>query len=122
MPIVGQPGELAFVTAPGAYEGWYSVMPPGHVYDNRVAAGAGIAMLTYDAASKAPDVQCPLLVCVSDNEGLMDPAIAINAARRAPRGESIRYPADHFQVYHSPLFERIIADQIAFFSRHLRAA
>jgi alpha/beta superfamily hydrolase len=118
--IVGHPGELAFVTAPGAYEGWYSVVPPGHAYDNRVAASAGIAMLTYDAASKAPEVQCPLLVCVSDNEGLMDPAVAITAARRAPKGEAIRYSADHFQVYHSPLFERIVADQIAFFSRHLR--
>lgn len=120
VPIVGHPGELAFVTAPGAYEGWYSVMPPGHVYDNRVAAGAGMAMLTYDAASRAPDVQCPLLVCVSDNEGLMDPAVAVRAARRAPKGEFIRYPADHFQVYHAPMFERIVADQIAFFLRHLR--
>ena len=98
------------------------MVPPGHAYDNRVAAGAGIAMLTYDAASKAPEVQCPLLVCVSDNEDLMDPAVAVTAARCAPKGEAIRYPADHFQVYHSPLFERIVADQIAFFSRHLQTA
>lgn len=120
--IVGRPGELAFVTAPGAYEGWYSVMPPGHVYDNRVAASAGLAMLAYDAASKAGKVECPLLVCVSDNEELMDPSIAINVARRAPKGEYIRYAANHFQVYHPPLFERMVADQIAFLSRHLRRA
>lgn len=117
--IVGRPGELAFVNRPGAYEGWMSVVPKGVVFDGRVAAGVAIAMLFYDAASQAGRVRCPLLVCVSDREDLMDPAIALQAARRAPRGEAIRYPTDHFEVYHPPHVERIVADQIAFLTRHL---
>jgi len=117
--IVGRSTELAFVNVAGAYEGWYSVVPEGHKYDNRVTASSAIGMLFYDAASKASKVQCPLLICVSDNEGLMNPAVAVQAASRAPRGEAIHYPADHFEVYHSPVFEQIAADQIAFLSRHL---
>ena len=119
VPIVGRAGEVAFVTIPGAFEGWYSVMPEGFAFDNRVAAAAAISMLPYDAAAKAPKIECPLLVCVSDNEELMDPAVAVRAAERAPRGTAVHYPADHFEVYHPPLLEQILADQIEFLRAHL---
>jgi fermentation-respiration switch protein FrsA (DUF1100 family) len=119
VPIVGRPGELAFVNRPGAYEGWYSVVPPGTAFDNRVPASAGLSLLFYDAASMACRVRCPLLVCVSDHEDLMDPAIAVRVASEAPRGIAKHYPADHFEVYHPPMVERLVADQIAFFTQHL---
>jgi alpha/beta superfamily hydrolase len=119
VPIVGRPGELAFVTRPGAWEGWHSVMPPGYVFDPRVQASAAIPMLFYDASARAKDVQCPLLVCVSDREDLMDPKIAVEVARDAPRGVALHYPADHFEVYHPPLVERMVADQVAFLTEHL---
>lgn len=117
--IVGRPGELAFVNLPGAYDGWMSVVPPGVTFDGRITAGAGISMLLYDAASQARKVCCPLLVCVSDRENLMDPAIALRVAAEAPRGQAIRYPTDHFEVYHPPFVERIVADQVAFLTEHL---
>ena len=64
-------------------------------------------------------MRCPLLVCISDRENLMDPAIAARVAHVAPRGIAIHYPTDHFEVYHPPFVERIVADQIAFLLRHL---
>ena len=118
--IVGRPGEVAFVNLPGAFVGWHSVMPEGFEFDNRVAAAAALSMLPYDAAAKAGKIACPLLVCVSDNETLMDPAIAVRTAARAPRGVAIHYPADHFEVYHPPLLEQLLGDQIEFFRTHLR--
>lgn len=120
VPLVGRPGELAFVVVEGAYEGWYSVVPPGGGFDNRIAAGSGLAMLHYDAAARAERVRCPLLVCVSDRETLIDPRVAAGVARRAPRGRAIHYAADHFSVYHPPLAERLVADQVAFLREHLR--
>jgi alpha/beta superfamily hydrolase len=120
VPIVGRPGELAFVNLPGAYEGWYSVVPPGYAFDPRVQAAAGLLLLFYDAASRARHVRCPLLVCVSDRETLMDPAIAVRVANEAPRGVARHYDTDHFEVYHPPHIDRIVADQIAFLSEHLR--
>lgn len=123
VPIVGRPGELAFVNRPGAYEGWYSVVPEGGGgFDNRVPASAGLSMLFYDAAAMARRVRCPLLVCVSDREDLMDPAIATRAAADAPRGVARHYAADHFDVYHPPMLDRMVADQIAFLREHLRPA
>ncbi len=119
VPLVGRPGERAFVNAPGAWEGWHSVMPPGYAFDNRVQAAAGVAMLFYNAAAQAHRVSCPLLVCVSNQENLMDPAIAVRTARLAPRGEARHYQADHFSVYHKPVVDQILADQIEFLTRHL---
>jgi pimeloyl-ACP methyl ester carboxylesterase len=119
VPIVGRPGERAFVTVPGAYEGWQSVVPDGGAFDNRVAAGAALPILFYDAAAKARRIRCPLLVCVSDAETLMDPAIAVKVAKDAPQGIAVHYPADHFSVYHAPLFERLVADQLDFLRKHL---
>jgi hypothetical protein len=55
---------------------------------------------------------------VSDRENLTDPEIAVAVAQRA-RGEALHYPADHFEVYHPPLFERIVADQVRFLRDHL---
>jgi hypothetical protein len=49
----------------------------------------------------------------------MDPALAVSGAGEAPRGIAKHYPADHFEVYHSPMVERLVADQIAFFGQHL---
>jgi pimeloyl-ACP methyl ester carboxylesterase len=120
--IVGRPGEQAFVTVPGALEGWRSVMPADYIFDGRVTAGAALIIAAYDASRYARKVACPLLVCVSDRETLMDPALAVRAAAEAPHGRAIHYPADHFEVYHPPLFEDIVGDQIAFFQEHLSEA
>lgn len=120
VPIVGRPGERAFVNLPGAYEGWHSVVPKDYAFDPRVQAAAGLTLLFYDAASRARRVRCPLLVCVSDRENLMDPAIAVRVANEAPRGVAKHYDTDHFQVYHPPFVDRIVTDQIAFLTEHLR--
>lgn len=113
-PIVGEPGERALITTPGAKAGWLSLVPEGIEWDNRCTAAVGIDFLRYRAARAAPRIRCPFLVCVSDHENLMDPAIAVRAAGQGPRGRAIHYPADHFQVYHPPLVEQIVDDQITF--------
>lgn len=98
----------------GARAGWYSIMPPGMDWDNRVGPAIAIDMLGYRAAQHARRIRCPFLVCVSDKETLMDPRIAVRAAKAAPQGKAIHYAADHFEVYHPPIVEAVVRDQIAF--------
>ena len=119
--IVGRPGESAFVTQFGAWEGWHSLVGEESTFDNRVPAAAALDMLRYHAVARLPEVRCPLLVCVSDHETLIDPTSVPAAAATAPRATVRHYPADHFEVYHSPLRERIVADQVAFLAEHLQA-
>lgn len=122
LPIVGDPGSAAVVTVPGAKDGWYGMVPEGAVFDNRVTAAVGAELVVRNASRQAADIRMPFLVCVSDRETLMDPRIAARCARIAPRGEALHYPADHFDVYHAPLVDTIIADQTVFLARHLGLA
>jgi pimeloyl-ACP methyl ester carboxylesterase len=120
LPMVGEPGEFALIASRGATEGWYSLVPEGSDWQNRCTAGSAVDLLHYRAYRSALRIRCPFLVCVSDHETLMSPSIAARAARRAPKGRAIHYPADHFQVYHPPLVEGIVADQTAFLREALR--
>lgn len=119
VPIVGAPDALAMVTAPGALEGWNSTVPPGYAFDNRIAAADAVAIVTTSALRHARRVTAPLLVCVCDQENLMNPGYATLVARKAPNGIARHYASDHFAIYHPPLLGRVLADQTAFFVEHL---
>ena len=120
IPIVGEPGTHAVVTVAGALDGWNSTVPPGGRFDNRIAAADATALVTASALREARNVHAPLLVCACDRETLMDPRYAVDVAHSAPRGVLKRYPSDHFQIYHPPLVDTVLADQICFLREHLR--
>lgn len=118
--IVGEPGEVAVVVSPGALDGWNTTVSPGGSFVNEIAAANALGLVATTATRHAAKVQAPLLVCVSDNEGLMSPKYVELVARRAPRGVEKHYAADHFEVYHPPVLQQILADQTAFLRKHLR--
>jgi len=119
VPIVGTPGDLAAVTVAGAQDGWYSTVPPGATFDNRMAASDVIGIALTSAKRRATKIAAPLLVCVSARETLMDPRHAEDIANAAPRGLARHYDGDHFQIYHPPLLGELLADQTAFLREHL---
>lgn len=119
IPIVGQPGELAAVTTTGALEGWYSTVPPGCTFDNRMAAMDLIGIALSSAKRGAAKIKAPLLVCVSRRETLMNPHYVEDVAAAAPRGVARHYDGDHFQIYHPPMLGALLADQTAFLQEYL---
>jgi uncharacterized protein len=119
VPIVGRPGGLAAVTVAGALDGWYSTVPPGCTFDNRMAAMDVLGIAPSSAKRGAAKVKAPLLICVSRRETLMDPRHAEDVAAAAPRGVVRHYDGDHFQIYHPPLLSALLADQTTFLQEHL---
>lgn len=117
--IVGEPGDSAVVTIPGVKAKWEAMMPEGYRFDNRVTAASGLELVLSRAAHAARRISCPLLVCVCDREQLMNPRIADRVAARAARGTALHYDADHFDVYHPPLADQVIGDQVAFLAATL---
>jgi uncharacterized protein len=117
--IVGDPGSVAAVTVAGAREGWYSTVPPGCAFDNRMAATDVIGIALSSAKRGAPKIAAPLLVCVSRRETLMDPRHAEDIGHAAPHGVVRNYDGDHFQIYHPPLLGELLADQTDFLREHL---
>jgi alpha-beta hydrolase superfamily lysophospholipase len=119
IPIVGEPGTRAMVTVAGALAGWNSTVPPGARFDNRIAAADATALVTTSVLRAARKVRAPLLVCACDRETLMDPKYSVRVAHAAPSGVLKRYPSDHFEIYHPPLVDTVLADQISFLREHL---
>jgi len=74
----------------------------------------------YSPIQHAASLHCPWLVCVAADDQVAKPEPAIEAARRAPKGEVRIYQGvDHFDIYDGPSHEAVVADEIEFLHRHL---
>ncbi len=116
---VAPPGGFAVMTQPGAVAGFEAIVPHGSRWENRVAARIVVNLAFYRPIRHAGKLRMPLLVSVCDADRITPPAPAAAVAERAPRGELIRYPFGHFDIYSDP---KPKADQVAFLSRHLSTA
>jgi uncharacterized protein len=122
LPAVGQPGEAAFINAPGAEAGWRHVVATGEQSRWRDRASARWLLgRPFRPVRHAAKLHCPWLVCVGEADRVARPGPAIAAARRAPFGELRTYAdVDHFDIYDGPQHEAVLADQLEFLRRHLR--
>jgi alpha-beta hydrolase superfamily lysophospholipase len=121
LPAVGQPDQAAFINAPASEVGWRHVVAIGEDsrWRNRVSA-RWLLGRPFEPARHAATLHCPWLVCVGDSDQVARPEVAIEAARRAPRGELRVYPGvDHFDIYDGPEHELVVADEIDFLRRCL---
>lgn len=120
IPVLGNPGETAALTAPGQAEAMKALIPEGDTsWKNRYTPRVALRLRGYRPFLKAPEVTCPLLVCVSENDTITLPEPALQGAEAAPEGESLTYDCGHFDVYAGEFFERTVADQVAFLHRTL---
>lgn len=119
IPAVGPPGSFAVMTAPEAEPGFEAIVPHGSRWENRVAGRIMLTITAYRPTRHAADLRMPLLVAVCDADATTPPGPAVKVAERAPRGELVRYPYGHFDIYGDPQAK---ADQVAFLTRNLTPA
>ena len=67
----------------------------------------------------AERIRMPLLVCVAEQDTEANPELAIDIARKAPRGVLKTYAARHFDVYTGAVLQQMLSDQAAFLREHL---
>jgi fermentation-respiration switch protein FrsA (DUF1100 family) len=121
VPVVAAPGTLAAMSTPDAEPGYRAITGP--TWRNEVPARFGLTISLYRPGLKADRLPCPMLVQIADRDAIAPPKAAQDAAWRATgRAEVRTYPIGHFDVYVGEPFERSIADQLLFLSRHLAAA
>ena len=116
VPAVGDPGTAAAITAPGAKSGFEVIIGPESLWRNELAARLMLRLPLYRPVHEASRLTMPLLVCVCDDDTITPPGPSVEAARKAPRGELLRYPYEHFDIYTDP---RVKTDQVAFLRRVL---
>ena len=119
VPIAGPLGSGAVIAGPGALEGLSMLVPDGVEWRNEVAPRVVLQMATDRPMQDAPDIACPLLVCVATQDRITPPKPAERVAADALRGELRRYDTDHMAAYHPPWRDRFLADQTAFLAEHL---
>jgi dienelactone hydrolase len=119
VPTAGRPGEVALMTAPDVYPGYLALVPDGVELRNEVAARIGVTLVPYRPGRLAVKVPCPILFCICENDTVAPSGPTRRYAATAPHGEIKLYPEGHFEIYVGDAFERVIADQLEFLSRHL---
>lgn len=121
LPVVGQPGSTAVITAPGADEGYHALAGP--TWRNEVGARTALEVAFNRPTRYAARLRTPVLVQVGEHDAVAPPAAARRAAEKARRvAEVVTYPVDHFDVYAGRWQQQVLADQLAFLDRHLGAA
>jgi uncharacterized protein len=117
--IVGRPHTPALLTAPGILEGCAPVF--GARFRNELCARVMLTPHGKTASDVVHRVRCPALIQICERDPLVSLEGSLGvAARLAGPAEVKRYPIGHFDIYQDEHFERAVADQIDFFSRHLR--
>lgn len=116
-PIVGHPGEVAALTAPGAVAGMSDTAGP--TWRNEIAARLFLQIGSYRPVAVADRVRCPVLMQIADADQSAPPEAATRAATRL--GATVHhYPCDHFDVYPgASCHDRAAAHQVAFLQRVL---
>ena len=118
MPVFGAPGTVAGFTDPEWNRHLALFTQAGNTWRNEFAPRFLFGTPKY-AVGTAERIRTPLLICVAEQDTEADPLLAANIARLAPKGELKTYPTKHFDVYFGEVRERMIADQVDFFRRHL---
>lgn len=121
VPVVGYPDEVALMNTPDAYPGFLRLVPDGVQIRNEVAARFGIKILGYRPGRAAAKVTCPILFCVCERDSIAPAGATLRHAAKAPRGEIKVYREGHFDIYVGEAFDRVVADQLAFLDKHLKA-
>jgi fermentation-respiration switch protein FrsA (DUF1100 family) len=120
IPVSGQPGDIAMLTAPGAYVSMKAL--GGLAWQNEVCARFLMEVMAYRPARRAAGLNRPMLVQIADADLNSPPRAAITVAKRA-RAEVRHYPCDHFDVFTVPRWHQAAVDhQIGFMRRWLVTA
>jgi fermentation-respiration switch protein FrsA (DUF1100 family) len=120
VPLAGEPGMVALVTTPDAMDGDQALNPDNRYPDwpQAVAARSALPLAFYRPGRDAPQVRCPLLVLVCDQDQTALAGPAAGAAQRAPRAELVRLSGGHYAAFLDG-HEQAVEAELSFLRRHL---
>jgi fermentation-respiration switch protein FrsA (DUF1100 family) len=119
VPLAGPRGTVAVLSTPDALEGataLHGSQYPG--WQQAVAARSVLGLACYRPGRFAARVRCPLLVMTLDGDQSVPARPAARAADRAPMGEHVRLPGNHYGPF-TTAHEQAADLQVAFLDRHL---
>ncbi len=120
-PIVGRPGTVAMLTAPGAFDGYAGIAGESETFENEVCARLLFMGHGRDPIEAAEEVQCPVLFLVCEHDNLASPESHVRAAEALGDKAAVKsYPIGHFDIYDGEHFEQAVNEKIAFIENACR--
>lgn len=120
VPLVGEPGTVALLSTPDAFDASRALDPDHRHSDWKqvVAARSALRIGFYRPGRSASRIRCPLLVvaCDQDQSALAGPAV--RAAQRAPNAALVRLPGGHYAPF-LDAHEQAVQAELAFLRRYL---
>jgi dienelactone hydrolase len=118
VPVVGPPGSDAVLQSPESEPGYRAIVGEGSRWRNECTPRVFLRVPFYRPFRLGSRLRCPWLVCVAERDDLTPPEAARELAE-AGGAEVHGYDLGHFDIYVGAGFEQIVADQVAFLTRHL---
>ena len=113
VPVGAAPGQTGMMTTPDTLPGLKRIEANG--WRNELCGRLSLTLALHRPGLKAGRLPCPILIAICDDDSLVVPAAAEDAARRAGRHATVtHYPIGHFDIYLGEWFERSVTDQVAF--------
>jgi hypothetical protein len=115
--LVGEPGQLALMTAPGSEAGYQAMIDGPSPWRNLIGARFILRIPLYRPIGLAKRIQPMLLMLVTDKDEISPPSVMAKVATRAPRGEATHFDAGHFDIYFGDLFDKATGAMLAFLAK-----
>ncbi|WP_311209729.1 MULTISPECIES: alpha/beta fold hydrolase [unclassified Aeromicrobium] len=122
IPLAGEPGTVALMTAPDAVPGYLALVEDGSTFRNEVAARVALSIATGRPGTRARRLACPALFVVCERDTVAPAKATLKHVAKAPRGEVVRRDTGHFDIYVGEEFETTVRDELAFLGRHVPVA
>lgn len=122
IPLAGEPGTVALMTAPDAVPGYLALVEDGSTFRNEVAARVALSIATGRPGARARRLGCPALFVVCERDTVAPARATLRHVARAPHGEVVRRDTGHFDIYVGEEFETTVRDELAFLGRHVPVA
>ena len=121
IPIVGKPGELAFLTFPGWYDNILESIPETSNWQNSMPIETITEILSYEPYKSAHGINCPVLMIYgSRDKGISETSI-MKTAGRIKDVTVEKWPINHFDPFSKEHGPKIAAKQIEFFKSKVLA-
>ena len=118
IPIVGKPGSFAFMTAPGAFEGYAGLVKNSEQFVNGICARSLLMLQGKNPIQTAQQVNCPVLLQICEHDSTVAPDSHTQVAQiLGDKATLIKYPIGHFDIYHGNNFSKAITAQLEFIKR-----
>lgn len=116
IPVFGDPGETALVTASGAARGASRL---GDARDRRTPARSLWALWRHDVSDSLDRVSCPTLFVAGTRDDIAPAPAVATMSERVSNASLVRVPVGHYDALSDPSIDRVLNHELAFLDAEL---